>query len=428
MSDRVQNHNTSSYPQDQSSLFDSARYDDYGDGQPDLENEERTVFFRPTANDHIHQQPRTDPQRGQGGQLSTVAGQSKDKNKHKLQKSQNLQRPYETDVGFNQPNYMQQEQDDYQKGYEHNDYDGRDDDSQSALFNQIDLQEQGRRDLYDATPSKPGAIPGSKARTIATTKQRSAARQEPRDPGRGSSPLGEVPWYAPATADAIPVHAIATTDTNLPVYKGYAMQQVEEDRKERSAQQEVSTKIPAQTAAKVGASVEVSEDELPVVPSRPQTSTNKRSFDQLDYEREHLYQMEYSALDEVDFMVDPRHPLQPSAVDEHGAVITLEQKLEKLGNMNSEGQKALFLSLSDTEGEDVGHWFMETLADDLKSMMQKRLERRQVSLKYELEVKKRQKAVETKFTDIEHELKELKQGGGDLLQGRASPRPSRAEQ
>lgn len=180
----------------------------------------------------------------------------------------------------------------------------------------------------------------------------------------------------------------------------------------------------ALTASKVPESHETSEDEQ--LDRTAQAPTNKkRPYDQIDYDADNLTTMTYADLDSVPFLSDPRAPATQPAIDSNGTAISLEQRLANLSRMNSNDQSSFFRSLSDSENEDVGEWFMQRFADDLKRLMEVRLARRKTALTYELEAKKRQKEVDAKSADLENELSDLKKGGSQLIEGRASPRPAR---
>jgi hypothetical protein len=278
--------------------------------------------------------------------------------------------------------------------------------------------------VSEATPSKKAPTASTGRHGVSTTpRQRKFVPPQPARDDRASSPMDDRDDQGFAVDSGRDDQDYAA-NPDLDVMRGYAKKGIEERRKEEVElqRQEVERQVVHNTT-KVGASVEVSEDERSSFPTPAPRDSSKRAFDQIDYDEAQLRSMSYPQLDKTAFLEDPRHPPSKPAVDEHGAAITLEQKLEKLSQMNLDDQKSFFRSLTDAENEQTGQWFMKSFGDSLKELMQKRLERRKKALEFELEVKKRQKAVDVKAEDIERELTELKRGGGHLLQNRSSPRP-----
>jgi hypothetical protein len=141
---------------------------------------------------------------------------------------------------------------------------------------------------------------------------------------------------------------------------------------------------------------------------------------QIDFDRETLGHMSFEDLENLPFVNDPRVPLPPPAVDPHGNPMTLIQKLNNLRKMHETDQRSLFRWQTDEEWEKTGSWFIQTLGEDLRKLMDVRMERRKIALKFEMEVKKRQKAIEVKSTDLQQELDDLRKGGSDLIRGRES--------
>lgn len=292
-------------------------------------------------------------------------------------------------------------------------YDQNADDS-TSLFDERDpdlMRPHGSR--HDETPSKSATQQHVKNESRATRKPVAGKQQMYSRSERSSSPLVE-DFDDPEPTQVIP-------ESNLADYRRYGQEHLGEYRRDQELREHEAQLIQMPTAAKVPESIEVSEDDRPVLAAPP---AQKRPFEQVDYEDQDLRTMEYADLDKVTFLQDPRvRPPEP-AVHENGAPMTLEDRLSKLSQMKTDDQKSFFRSLTDAENEQAGLWFVESFGNDLKQLMETRLQRRKVALKYELEAKERQKAVETKEADIESELKELRQGGGSLLQGRSSPRPT----
>ena len=123
-------------------------------------------------------------------------------------------------------------------------------------------------------------------------------------------------------------------------------------------------------------------------------------------------------LDDIPFTVDPRRPAREIAVDATGTPMILAARLTNLIKMRPEDQRQLFQSLTDAEREETADWFLEKFQSDVQRLMDVRLERRKVALRYEWEVKRREKSVQTKIQDVGDELAVLRKGGGALIAGK----------
>ena len=86
--------------------------------------------------------------------------------------------------------------------------------------------------------------------------------------------------------------------------------------------------------------------------------------------------------------------------------------------MRSEDQRQLFRTQTDIEREQTAEWFLEKFKTDTRELMRLRLERRKVALRFEMEVKMRERKVKLKTSDVEADLEGLKKGGGELIAGR----------
>jgi hypothetical protein len=172
------------------------------------------------------------------------------------------------------------------------------------------------------------------------------------------------------------------------------------------------------TTAKVSGTQEVSDSDQPAVTANQASNAAKRPYAELDYDLETLHSKTYASLTQETFLTDPRIPPPAPQVDGSGNYVALPQRLARLPKMHQQDQANLFRSLTDAENEEVGKWFLTTLQEDLNKLMERRLERRKISLRYEMEVQKREAAVQRKRQDVEGELTELKSGGGKLIEGR----------
>jgi hypothetical protein len=147
---------------------------------------------------------------------------------------------------------------------------------------------------------------------------------------------------------------------------------------------------------------------------------------ELDFDAEELQKKTIADLDCIPFSTDPRTPRTPPAVNANGTLLRLSDKLMNLTKMRPEDQVTLFKSLNDDERELTATWFLETFQADTKKLITVRAERRKIALKYETEVKKREKQVQTKKQDVENVLQVLRNGGAELVKGSARmPSPAK---
>ncbi|OAP60040.1 hypothetical protein AYL99_05042 [Fonsecaea erecta] len=144
-----------------------------------------------------------------------------------------------------------------------------------------------------------------------------------------------------------------------------------------------------------------------------------RSELDLDFDPDVLKTKTMADLDAIPFTADPRWSAPEPALDANGTPLSLSAKLTNLTKIRSEDQRNLFKSLNDAEREQTAEWFVEKFKADMQRLMAVRLERRKIALKYELEVRKREKEVELKTGDVDQELAGLKKGGGELIRGKS---------
>jgi hypothetical protein len=163
------------------------------------------------------------------------------------------------------------------------------------------------------------------------------------------------------------------------------------------------------------------EDQLPPVTEsdlRGQTSTRPGPEQGLDFDFETLKTKTIADLDAIPFTSDPSDPEIQPALDMNGTPVTLSVKLSNLTKVATEDQRRLFKSLTDSERAQTATWFLDKFQSDAQKLMAVRIERRKVALRFELEVKKRERRIETKKADVDEELAGLKKGGGELIGGK----------
>jgi hypothetical protein len=156
-------------------------------------------------------------------------------------------------------------------------------------------------------------------------------------------------------------------------------------------------------------------------PTSPARRSKRPREEALDFDAETLPGKTMKDIDDLPFTTDPSAGLRQAepALDMNGTPISLATKLTNLTKMREEDQKLLFRSLTDADREQTASWFLEKFQADVWKLMDVRLERRKIALKYELEVKKRYERVETKKKDVDEELAGLRKGGGELIAGKS---------
>lgn len=186
---------------------------------------------------------------------------------------------------------------------------------------------------------------------------------------------------------------------------------------------------------------ESSEDERPVhvtdQPPRPVVASyvdkkflqgKKRTYDEiqsLDYDQSDLSKKSLAELQNEPFIKDPRESTEPQR-DGLGNDLSLSQILEKWSKMTDEALKVTFGSQTDEEWAQTGRWFVDSFQADLKELIQIRLARRKVALQFEHKIRERQREIEHHRAGLDHELRELQEGGSGLLKDRKLTSGSRS--
>ncbi|RMD39835.1 hypothetical protein DV735_g5311, partial [Chaetothyriales sp. CBS 134920] len=187
-------------------------------------------------------------------------------------------------------------------------------------------------------------------------------------------------------------------------------------------------KQPAKVAASSDEGAADSDAQNPFAPSAAGT---KRTHEEIDYDRDELAGKSYTDLDKVPFLTDPRAP--PPTAEAEAEETTgsaehpsgqrrpdLDKQLEKLSELAPADQVQLLQSLGEAENEQAGAWFAAWFGESVKQVQQLRLQRRKTALKYEMEARKRQRAVEAKMAQCEAQLADMKQAGSKLVAGRSA--------
>jgi len=264
---------------------------------------------------------------------------------------------------------------------------------------------------WDTTPSKAGAAPG----VHALSRPKKDAGQKQVAPVLTADPPMPVHKKKAIEHDAMLVHeAPPPQNTNrFKVHKAAGTRKTASLSVE--APQPRQLPVTERFSSKVSSYHESSSEEEQSPSAVPLA---RRYPEELDYDLETLKEMSFNDLDKVPFSTDPRVTPAEPAVDAHGNPVSLSQRLHNLTRMRQDDQRNMFKSQTDAEREETGDWFIEKFTNDMKALMRSRLERRKIALKYEMEVKRRQKAVLIKTAEVDDQLRNLKKGGDELIEGR----------
>lgn len=135
----------------------------------------------------------------------------------------------------------------------------------------------------------------------------------------------------------------------------------------------------------------------------------------LDYEPKILDQKPYSELHDEPFDYNPAQPA-PVLPDEL-LDSSVDQRLEYVHGLDLETQQKFFASLTMSEWEDAGDWFLEQFSVILKSTRAAREERRKIAAGFEEEVFKRNEHIAKRKRGIDEALEGMKMSGRGVLSG-----------
>ncbi|TKA57868.1 hypothetical protein B0A49_11966 [Cryomyces minteri] len=136
---------------------------------------------------------------------------------------------------------------------------------------------------------------------------------------------------------------------------------------------------------------------------------------ELDYEPPALFEMDYAALKNESFDHDPNAPL--SVLPEAHTKASLPYKLGLVASMPEEAQQRFFASLTITEWEDSGDWFLGRFGALLQEIKQARQTKRQMERRLEAEIEERYAAVSRKRRITVDALVGMKITGDAVLHG-----------
>ncbi|KAJ9606891.1 hypothetical protein H2200_008901 [Cladophialophora chaetospira] len=234
--------------------------------------------------------------------------------------------------------------------------------------------------------------------------------------GKAGPPVQQQPVRDRFHAYKQPVHM--PQETNPEIQRSRSPQPVVHAPQPRPAQ--VQTAQFASKASSLHDSTSEEESLPPHIPESPRPGTKRPlPTQELDFDQNQLKTKTIAELDAIAFPIDPRLPINSPVLDSNGQTLVLSTKLANLTKMRPEDQATLFRTLDDTEREQTAAWFLDKFRTDMQKLIAVRVERRKIALKYEMEVKKRERQVQVKKGDVEEELVGLKKGGSELVRGKS---------
>ncbi|KAK0627774.1 extracellular mutant protein 11-domain-containing protein [Immersiella caudata] len=146
----------------------------------------------------------------------------------------------------------------------------------------------------------------------------------------------------------------------------------------------------------------------------------KRRLD-LDYNDAELARMSFSDLRKQAFDYDPQlvalqQQQQMETTPAGGS--SLEEQLEHYKTKGGVDQHQFFTRISVDDWEEAGDWFLGQFSEVVGMLRKARKIKRELVDSFEAEIAAREEAVRCKMEGIEQTLKELKQGGQSMMEGR----------
>ncbi|KAF2035181.1 hypothetical protein EK21DRAFT_48216, partial [Setomelanomma holmii] len=133
-----------------------------------------------------------------------------------------------------------------------------------------------------------------------------------------------------------------------------------------------------------------------------------------NYDLETLHKMSYDDLKTESFDTNPQAPEQPLSTEMFQK--PLIERLEHVQkNFGHDKQAEFFQSLSTTEWEDAGDWFLEQFSAIIRRSRDARKKKRKLAQDFEDEVEKRHKHVSKKQHQVEDAMSKMKAQGEGLV-------------
>ncbi|KAI9795095.1 MAG: hypothetical protein M1816_000117 [Peltula sp. TS41687] len=137
------------------------------------------------------------------------------------------------------------------------------------------------------------------------------------------------------------------------------------------------------------------------------------SASELDYPPDILAGMTYEELLCQPFDTNPSPP--PSVLPPNHSTSSIPSQLAHVLNLPSNQQRQYFASLTASQWEDCGDWFVEQFTDITGKMREARKQKRKVAMAFEEEIAAREKVVRSKTEGFDNVLEGMKRGGQGLL-------------
>jgi hypothetical protein len=148
-----------------------------------------------------------------------------------------------------------------------------------------------------------------------------------------------------------------------------------------------------------------------------------------DYDQETLFEMTYTQLKNESFDKNPRAGDQP-LTDEMLEKALVERLDFAQKNLGPDKQSDFFRSLSTTEWEDTGDWFLDQFSSIINRSKEARQKKRKLAQDFEEEVERRHKHVAKKQHQVEDAMSKMQAQGEGLVprspRRSKSPKPKKA--
>lgn len=150
-------------------------------------------------------------------------------------------------------------------------------------------------------------------------------------------------------------------------------------------------------------------------------ASSKRQADDIsniDFDRETLFSMPYEELKKQPFDEDPSQTKSPVTPSLTGLPKTLDERMELFKSQTPADRAAFLATLSIDEWEEAGEWLMKQFGTVMGKAADARRERRKIAAEFEDRLAARDAEVREKADGVTVAVKNLKNGGQNLLRGR----------
>lgn len=191
---------------------------------------------------------------------------------------------------------------------------------------------------------------------------------------------------------------------------GHRVEQQERPLESNNTTQRRGKEVVEQEPAVSGANMPSSEARLTSPPIDIAASTLAT---ELDYPPDILAGMTYEELLSQPFDTNPSPP--PSVLPPNHSNSSIPSQLAHILNLPSNQQRQYFASLTASQWEDCGDWFLEQFTEIIGKIREARKQKRKVATAFEEEIAAREKVVRSKTEGFQKVLEGMKKGGQGLL-------------